>query len=301
MRICATADLHFNHGRSRGLAERLIEQINGMSFDVLLLVGDTASGDGDAIEQCLSRIQFAGPKLFVAGNHELWTHGGDSYRLFRDQLPRRIADAGWHWLEGNPFVVDDIAIVGTVGWYDYSFAQAQLGIPRRFYEQKVSPGAAGILDRYANLLERADDILDSAREVVARWNDGQFVKLHRRDEEFLDELLRDLRRQLDALRQRHVIAAIHHLPFAQLLPPSHNAQWDFAKAYLGAEKIGRLLLEFSNISTVLCGHSHFSAEAQIEHIRAINIGSGYRGKECVMLEIAPGVTRPAITRTQRIS
>jgi predicted phosphohydrolase len=300
MRILATADLHYNHGKSRRLAEEMIERINGMEFDVLLLVGDTATGDGDEIEKCLKRIEFGGPKLFVAGNHELWTAGDDSYRLLKEELPRRIRILGWRWLEGEPFVSGDVAIVGSVGWYDYSFAQEELGIPRRFYESKVSPGAAQMLDKYAHLLERADDIPADAREIVARWNDGQFVKLHRSDETFLDELLAVLRRQLESLKAPQVIAAIHHLPFAELLPPSRNAQWDFAKAYLGAGKIGRMLLQFPSITTVLCGHSHFAADAQVGHIRAVNIGSGYRGKECVILEIDSGDAKPMITRTERI-
>ncbi|HEV8290595.1 MAG TPA: hypothetical protein VGP94_01670, partial [Tepidisphaeraceae bacterium] len=73
----------------------------------------------------------------------------------------------------------------------------------------------------------------------------------------------------------------------QLLPPSHNAQWDFAKAYLGAAKLGQLLLEFPRISTILCGHSHFPAESQVGHVHALNIGSGYRAKQCVLLQVAP--------------
>ena len=89
MRLLATADLHYNHPRSRESADEVIDRINRESFDVLLLVGDTAAADGDALEQCLARFTFTGPKLFVAGNHELWTHGDDSYRLFREELPRR--------------------------------------------------------------------------------------------------------------------------------------------------------------------------------------------------------------------
>ena len=142
MRLLATADLHYNHGKSTRLADELIDGINRMDFDLLLVIGDTATSDGDALERCLERLKFAGPKLFVAGNHELWTRGDDSYRLFKEELPRRVTDAGWHWLQGEPFVADEIAIVGSVGWYDYSFAQKNLGIPLRFYEAKISPGAA---------------------------------------------------------------------------------------------------------------------------------------------------------------
>src|SRR4051812_43339529 len=285
MRLLATADLHYNHAKSRQSADELIDRINAEQFDVLLLAGDTAAADGDALEQCLSRFTFSGPRLFVAGNHELWTQGDDSYRLFREDLPRRVRALGWHWLPDEPFRSGDVAVVGSIGWYDYSMSQESLGIPRRFYERKVSPGVAERSEEYRHLFEAADDLGPVAREVVARWNDGRFVKLGRSDGAFVDELLDQLRGQLESVREaRTVIAAVHHLPFRELLPPAHNIQWDFAKAYLGSERIGELLLEFPNVKHLLCGHSHFPAHSRVGHIDAINIGSGYRSKTWAMLE-----------------
>ncbi len=287
MRLLITADLHYNHGKSRALAAEVIEQMNRAGGDGVLVVGDTATADGDWIEQCLSLFRIKGPKMFVAGNHELWTLGPDSYTLFRETLPRRIRDAGWIWLQDDPFVADGFAIVGSVGWYDYSFAQKSLGIPERFYERKISPGVAEhYFEEFKDLFDRSDDVLPPAREVIARWNDGRYVKLHRSDEEFLDELLEQFRCQLESLQKLpNVIAAVHHLPFRSLLPSSHNIQWDFAKAFLGSEKIGELLLEFGNISHVYCGHSHLAVEAKESALHAINIGCGYRWKTFRTLDL----------------
>src|SRR3569623_2428781 len=103
MRLLATADLHFNHPRSRALAIDLIDQMNAAGGDVLLLAGDTAVADGDDLEQCLSRVRFAGPKLFLCGNHELWTRGSASYHAFTVDLPARVRALGWHWLETDPW------------------------------------------------------------------------------------------------------------------------------------------------------------------------------------------------------
>ena len=286
MRLLVTADLHYNHLKSKPLADELIDRMNAAGGDVLLVVGDTASFDGEALERCLSRFRFAGAKLFVAGNHELWTTGPDSYALLNEALPRRVRALGWTWLQDEPFVASDFTVVGSVGWYDYSFAQDDLGIPRRFYAAKVSPGAAERFDEHAGLFDRTDDIAPEARQIVARWNDGRFVKLHRSDEAFLDELLTKFRAQLDDARgAKQVIAAIHHLPFRELLPPPRTAQWDFAKAYLGSEKLGELLMQFPNVTRVLCGHSHFPISATVGHIRATNIGSGYRWKTFEALDV----------------
>src|SRR5688572_19708624 len=62
MRLLVTADLHYNHPRSQALAMDLISQMNRAGGDVLLVVGDTAVADGDALEQCLGLFRFDGPK-----------------------------------------------------------------------------------------------------------------------------------------------------------------------------------------------------------------------------------------------
>jgi hypothetical protein len=183
-------------------------------------------------------------------------------------------------LDQAPYVVSpDVAVVGSVGWYDYSFAQASLGIPERFYEHKVSPGAAEYLGVYPHLFERTDDISPVGRQTVARWNDGKFVRLGRSDGAFLGELLGTLDAQLRSVaRVATVVAAVHHVPFRELLPPPHSAQWDFAKAYLGSDRIGEVLLRHPNVGYVFCGHSHLAAEAEVGHVRATNIVCGYRWK-----------------------
>lgn len=286
MRLLVTADLHFNHGRSRALAEQVIADMNAAGGDVLLVVGDTAAADGTALEECLSLFRFAGPRLFVAGNHELWTGGADSYTLFTDELPRRVRAMGWRWLQTETFVAGDLAIVGSVGWYDYSFAREELGIPRRFYQHKLSPGAARRFAEFAHLLNPSDDVAPDAQQILARWNDGKFVKLHRADEAFLDELLTQLARQLESVRNcARVAVAVHHVPFHELLPPMHSSQWDFARAYLGSAKIGQTVAAYPNVRHLFCGHSHFPVDRQIGPIHARNIGSGYRFKTFCSVEL----------------
>jgi predicted phosphodiesterase len=277
--MLVTADLHYNHARSRGLADELIDRMNAAGGDLLLIVGDTAAEDGDAFERCLSRFKFTGPRLIVPGNHELWTHKPDSHALLTIDYPRRCQNIGWHWLPGNPFISGDVAIVGSIGWYDYSFASPKLGIPRRFYEKKVSPGVAARMPELAHLFDRTDDISPEARKLIARWNDGRHIRLGRSDEAFLAETLDQLKSDITAISPaKKIIAAIHHLPFAELLPPPHSSQWDFAKAYLGSPRIGEVLLRHENIARVFCGHSHWPAEENVGRIKAINIGSGYRYK-----------------------
>lgn len=303
MRLLVTADLHYNHRVSRPVADELIDRMNAdaVEGDAVLLVGDTAAGDGDELEQCLARFRPGGPRLLVAGNHELWTLGTDSHKLFTDDLPRRARAAGWHWLEGDPVVLPrsggaGVAVAGTVGWYDYQFALPQLGIPRRFYEHKISPAAADRSARYAHLLDRTDDISPAGREVVARWNDGRYVRLGRPDEQFLAERLAGLDRDLAVLDARadvrSVVVGVHHVPFAELMPPKPPPDVisgrAFAGAFLGSPAIGDLLLRHPKVTRVFCGHSHLPGEAVVGHVSAVNIGSGYRWKTYYAVDLRTG-------------
>jgi predicted phosphodiesterase len=286
MRLLVTADLHYNQPKSHGLADALIDQMKGVEADVLLVIGDSATFDGDALERCLARFRFAGPKLFVAGNHELWTAEADSYLLFTHRLPQRVREAGWTWLQDKPFVMGDVAIVGNIGWYDYSFAWPELKIPTRFYAAKVSPGAAERFSEFAPLFERAEDITPEARDIIARWNDGRFAKLGRSDAFFLDEMLEAMEAHLRAVADvPRVVVATHCVPVAELLPPTGRAQWDFARAYLGSHRMGELIRRFPNVRQILCGHSHFPVEVRLGEIQAINIGSGYREKVYRLIEV----------------
>jgi Icc-related predicted phosphoesterase len=277
--VLATADLHWNHSKSRESAAAIIEEMNAQhDVDALLIVGDVGVADGDSIEECLSRFTFTGPKLFVPGNHELWTKR-DGVDLLGNELPRRISAAGWHWLPGAPFVRDGMAIVGALGWYDYLFAAPSLEIPLAFYEAKASPGAVIYSGEPAELVGQARASSSAAQELVARWNDGKFVRLDASDEEIVARECAAIERSLDAVAHaRSVLVATHTVPFADLLPPHHGGQWDFARAYLGSPRLGETIGRFENVSHVICGHSHFAAEANVGRIKATNLGSGYRAK-----------------------
>ena len=301
MRLLVTADLHYNHAKSRPSAEAVAAQMNRAGGDAVLLIGDAASGDGEDLERCLDLFTGGGAKLFVAGNHELWTRRGDSRTLFEQELPRRVRAAGWRWLEGEPFRVGAAAVVGSVGWYDYSFADPTLGIPRPFYEAKTSPGAVAMTGEPAALVDQVAGLSEEAREAVARWNDGKFVSLGTSDAAFLAERITRLEKDLEAVATAdHVVAAVHHVPLADLLPGGARPTGPppggrrgrgirFARAYLGSPKLGEAILRFPNVRQIVCGHSHYAAEAAVEGIggsvRAVNIGGGYREKRFLSLDL----------------
>jgi hypothetical protein len=291
--LLVTSDLHFDHGRSGHLALEAAREISELGrrgeFDALLVVGDTATSAGENLERGLERLEFEGPRLMTLGNHELWSREGvDTLELYERTLPERVRRVGWRLLDETPVWLGDVAVVGNVGWYDYSFIPEYLGIPRRFYEAKISPGSAAYYTAYSHLLSPSEDVPAAAMEVFARWNDGKFVRWPEgfSDVAFTRRLLEKLRSDLESARSaRTVVVALHHLPREELLPPRSTPAWDFAKTYLGSPVFGRVIEEYANVSHVISGHSHFASEYTHVGTRYRTTGSGYREKKWEIVEL----------------
>jgi 3',5'-cyclic AMP phosphodiesterase CpdA len=294
MRLLVTADLHFEVARSKGPAMQTAERISGSDADALIVAGDTSAFDPAALTEALRHFDgFRGRKFVVAGNHDLWVWGGgvggrDSAAHYA-ALEAASEAAGFRMLDHAPAVVDGVGFVGNVGWFDLSFAHADLGIPRRFYEAKVAPGAAAIIEEYRGLLspEAGEPPGERGMGVRARWMDGWRVKWPWSDAEFLDRCLERLDRDLTAVAREadRIVAVVHHLPFAELVHRSPDDRFAFAAAYFGSPRIGELLLRHPKVRLAFCGHSHREGRVEKGALTCINVGSTYEAKRVVEAEI----------------
>jgi len=289
MRIVVTADLHYDIARSRQPAEEIAERICHLEADALLLLGDAAGPDPDILSESLHLFdRFAGHKFFVAGNHDIWTcPGEDSLTRLEVELPALCREAGFHMLDVEPALLDGVALVGSMGWYDYGFRPEHLGIPLRFYEAKVAPGAAARLAPYAHLVEDCSDVPAAAMQIGARWMDGVHVRLPMDDPAFCRRLDDRLAAHLAWASRRadRIVVGMHHLPFRAMVPSTDKPNWAFASAYLGSELFGQTLLSFPKVRHVFCGHSHKPGRLVCRHVECINVGSTYQTKRCEIVEL----------------
>jgi predicted phosphohydrolase len=290
MRLIATSDLHYNIARSREPTERLARDLAGRGdLDALVIVGDIAGAEKEHFDRCLALFaDLPGRKFFVAGNHSLWSSDGtDALRLLADDLPARGRRQGFACLEYEPAVVGPVALVGTVGWYDYSFRHEELAVPMRFYRSKVAPGAARYFREHRELLARTDDLADEHHRMVTRWMDGVHVALAMGDEAFTRLLADKLARQLDEVAPRvdRIVVFIHHVPFANMMPQWPSEQWRFVAAYMGSERFGQVCLAQPKVTHVLCGHTHQAVQVRNGRIECHGIGSNYIHKRTVELEL----------------
>ncbi len=290
MKVLVTADLHYDIARSQESARRVARQACALGGDALVLVGDTAGAEMDPWRQCLGLFQrFAGLRLFVPGNHCLWCRQGeDSLHRYEHVLPEAAAEAGFSVLDHQPVAAGEVGLVGSVGWYDYSLADESLGIPKDFYRAKVAPGAAAYLEEHRDLVDRHRGHLTAEHLAIgSRWMDGQHVRLPISDEEFVHRLAEKLERQLAELAARveRIAAFVHHLPFAELVPADRPPQFAFAAAYMGAARLGEVLLACEKVTHVFCGHSHWGDAQRIGHLNVLNVGSTYTDKRLLMVDL----------------
>lgn len=287
MRILFTADLHYDIARSIAPTEHLAMQVKQTDADALVILGDACGHDVSILRRCLDLFdRFPGKKFYVAGNHDLWSRTGCSLDRYERELATVCQDAGVWYLDAEPYIHNGLALVGSIGWYDYSFRQEELGIPLRFYEHKVSPGAAARLPEHRHLVEGHNDLTEDLLEICARWMDGVHVRLTMSDREFTDRLCDKMTEHLQraASQSQQIIVAMHHLPVGGLVRRSSNRTWAFANAYMGSDRFGQLIADCPKVTHVLCGHSHWAESVEHSGIRWINAGCTYREKHCVEID-----------------
>lgn len=290
VKIVVSADLHYNISRSREPARRLAADACAAGGDALVLVGDTAGADPKPFIDCLRLFEeFDGTKLLVPGNHCLWCRDGeDSLTRYERLLPKLAGEAGFHLLDHRPVVIRDTGLVGSIGWYDYAFADESLGIPEPFYRAKVAPGAAQVLTEHRPLLEaHRPRLRERHLSLAARWMDGRYVRLPMSDEQFVEMLCEKLSRHLRQVAERteRIVAFTHHLPFEQLVPRNRPDRFAFAAAYMGSPRLGEVLLGEPKVSHVFCGHSHWPGRWEINGVNVVNVGSTYGRKRLEIVEV----------------
>ena len=260
--------------------------MNAAGGDVLLVVGDTAVADGDALERRLSRFHFPGPKLFVAGNHELWTHGTDSYQLFTEGLPRRVAaSAGTGWKRSRSSGTAWRSWARSAGTTTRSPRVAGHPAPVLRAQSLAGGGRAA-----AGVRRTCSRPATTSPLRHARWSrggtTGSSSSLHRGDEDFLAEHVERLESQLADL------AAVPEVVVARPPPPVPGASAAGAGGALGlrqgvsseAVASGRCC-SGSPTSAGSSAATAISPPSAGGGVHAVNVGSGYRLKTFLRVDV----------------
>lgn len=276
MRVFFASDLHFDAEPGASVVVEMANYLRQTATpdDVLVLGGDYANDDQTLLE-CLELFEaYPGPKLAIAGNHDVWQPIDEATSSLERYagLSALFERAGFHPLEDDPVVVNGVGFAGAMGWYDYSFREPTLDVPLAVYQDKRLPQSS---------------------EPV--WNDARYVDWGRTDPEVTEWQLTRLRKQLDQLSEADkIIVVTHHVPTSGLLRPRWlptfvprrlvvPQKWLILNTYLGSRRFGDLLTEYDDqIDVALCGHIHLGRKTVQDGIVFISNGSNYRRKELLI-------------------
>jgi len=296
MRIAAVSDLHYPRSLDwRDGIERFAENMEGIDADVFAFSGDLIDlgyrldDVGGTAYNCLSRFDhIRGRKVAALGNHDIWVPPA-SRKNSADRIGEMKGiyhEHGFHLLDTDgPLVVGDVAFVGNVGWYDYSFFPKECPPrgPRKFIDdEKGEIGWEGIDDGV--LSKKMITYVSGGRESRIGWGDGIHIRWKYSDKEMTKMLNERLRADIESVYDdvSKVVVVTHHVPFESLVYRKGETTWDFNNAFMGSRETGELLLNYEKAGTVICGHVHRNRKVRNGHI------------DCHEVSFHPARTRPVI-------
>lgn len=303
MKIFAAADLHVSE-ESRPHLEQMGQRARETDADVLVIAGDLISGPVSQHTEILKVFSgFQGPKLFVAGNHDLWQGNAhrDTWSRYERELSQAVTEAGFHYLDEAPFVHEHWGFVGCIGWYDYSLRQEAVPDPDlRFSPATVSgPSSAFRLnpERHDLIWEEltpedyATKAMQCVEENIAQglvWNDGFYVDWGRSDEEMVDYFCGKLQHQAEDVADKcdHLVAITHFIPFTEVLPPATTmVRIAYAKAFGGSERLGQTIRRMPNIRAAIFGHWHHQQTWDLDGMLAADCSVNHSQDPPLMIEL----------------
>ena len=200
-----------------------------------------------AIERLQSLCEF--PVYYVPGNHDMWNKNcpecttEEIDRIYREDL---------RCLSGKPVILEkdgrQLALVGDVGWYDYSMA---------------SP-------------EYSRDVLDGMMMDGRTWQDKLYNQWTEDNQKQMFRCLKQLEKQLKDCGSLPVLAVTHMLPVKDFCVPEKpdGIKWGFFNAFLGSTALEELYKKYP-VRYAVCGHVHYRSTVERDGIRHICPCLGY--------------------------
>ena len=242
MKVILLSDLHFPYYANE--LNRIIGKLNG----TVVIAGDITSTGGISEYERLLKILFKKNKnltlVHTLGNHDFWLSKNQMRKninsLKKIKRFKEIAEEyNVYILDFEPFVLGNIAFIGNVGWYDYSFAE-HLNFDEALFEKGTPYRDCCIPPCSIN------------ERICPEWsNDAVFVKLPMSNKEFV----RLKRHAEEVSHADRVYVIFHHIPRRELISYTGDRYKDFFRAYDGSDLLGKAVEELE-IDAVFYGHTH---------------------------------------------
>ena len=266
-RIVITSDTHLGITSLPRLI-KLLNDIRAAKPDALAIAGDIGEGT-ENIGIALEEFKSLGiPIAACAGNHDIWNLDKfhPSELLWTQILPNIANENKTIWLENEILTVSGVAIVGSIGWYDYS----------------AQDPAFKTSDEECYSRKREFDA--DAWMVDWPWSDIEFCNIIR------PGFYSRLERAQNDSKIKSIIV-VTHCPIyeKQIRRKPGNFKWGFSNAYYGNLTFGKMAEEFDKITHVVSGHTHAGADGIEEingrSVRVVTLDSQYDDPVFLVLDL----------------
>ena len=286
MKVIITADLHY--GISPYHDKKTLQFIRGLSsllpVDALVICGDAAetvhlSGKDTGFNH---RRLFAEIKklpieeiAFCAGSHDIWTSSPlDSWQIYSTLLKNIADESGVTYLDSDNLYLNNLAIVGTMGHYDYSLATKGLTyrgmkVTATHYELKTPPGHSSPV-----------------------WNDANHVRWDYSDKEACQRICQSFEERYKEaiLKCDNIIVATHTVPNVEMNghQEKNNERSNFLNAFSGTTRLEEIIMNYGEKTKKIkafSGHTHLAVGPLIkEGVEFTNIGGDYGAPSYVLID-----------------
>jgi len=235
MKIGFISDIHIDVNREYSILEEISEHIREENIDVVVIAGDISEDASTTIE-AMEKLEKSSQAsiYYVPGNHDLWS---DDLRLLPTSVIYEKYKNDSRCLVDNPVLLkgkkETFALIGDVGWYDYTFGDAQFNISD--FERM----------NYNNMTFN-----DTIKNSWTIDNRGQS-----------DYFLNKLKNQMDKYKEFPMILVTHMLPIKDFTVPKEHKNWNYFNAYLGTNKLQKLYEKYC-VKYAVCGHVHYRKEIE---------------------------------------
>lgn len=274
-RILVTSDTHYGFTTKSSIVA-MAKDMATLKPDAVVIAGDVGEvlRGMENFTNCLHVMneETQVPVLVVLGNHDLWVGDPKEYNSLDlwETYGELIHDNGCFYLEEDNYILDDVAIVGSMLHYDYS-----------------------AIDTVGVMAGRpAEWFMNNKAEVI---NDGRFFHGLPDDITFAKEIGEKFRTRLQEAQDDPKINSIivtSHVPCMeqQMTRNPHSAQWARSTPYFGNLSHQDFIEQCSKVKHVASGHSHCGNDNTIVRegqpdIRVRNIAADYLAPTFIVCDV----------------
>ncbi|BCS93298.1 metallophosphoesterase [Metallosphaera javensis (ex Sakai et al. 2022)] len=270
VKVLFASDVHYPDGDR---TSRLFSLLRGKP-DLLVLAGDLITlGSVQDLRKFFVKLRkvYQGPVVGVPGNHEHWLTRGERDRGITSLEKVEMIAEVYREFRGvllqvdGPFQTDSgLTLVGTTGWYDYSFAR-DLNFSVEDFEN---------CNPYHCTREELMACEKRGYCDCKSWfNDCIYVNLGMSNEEYLRLNVRILEDQLRSVKDAVVV--LHHAPRKDLIKVTGEREKDFFLAFDGSERLEEVIRNHG-VEHVIYGHLHEGSRQDHVTVDGVRYVNGYR-------------------------